>query len=96
MTTITSAASARGTSARTPGRGFVPPSVPSAQRQQSSAGPHASRTSCSRTIPVSAVTAPNAIMPGTDHVVRTRSQMLTRSATVNAEQACAMGGATYM
>ena len=64
MTAITSAARARGTSARTPGRGFVPPSVPSAQRQQSSAGPHASSTSCSRTIPVSALTAPSAIMPG--------------------------------
>ena len=52
--------------------------------------------SCSLTMAISAPANPSATTPGTDHVWRTRSQIVTKSATANAEQACENGGAMYM
>jgi hypothetical protein len=45
---------------------------------------------------MSAVTRPRSTSCGTAHVVRTCIQTVTNNATANAEQACDIGGATYM
>jgi hypothetical protein len=52
--------------------------------------------SCSRTVAISAPERPSAIAPGTVHASRTHSQIVTKSATANAEHACEYGGDTYM
>ena len=45
---------------------------------------------------ISAAASPSATACGTDHVRRACSHTVTKSATANAEQACDIGGATYM
>ena len=53
-------------------------------------------TSCSRTIAISAASAPSAAPPPSVQRSRTRSQTARNAATANAEQACDIGGAMYM
>ena len=63
---------------------------------KSRAGPRAMNTSCSRTIAINPADSPSAKVPAGDHALRTCSQTDTNTATLNAEQACEKGGATYM
>ena len=60
------------------------------------AGPTTKKTACSRTITISAQTAPSPIRPPSDHVSRTRNQTATNSAAANALQAWLKPGAMYM
>ena len=72
MTKAAAAASGPRSAATDAGTRGVPSVTlkPAAQKTASSAGPHASSASCSRTIPVSAAAAPSAIdRRATDHVV---------------------------
>jgi hypothetical protein len=71
------------------------PVVVTRVRAKSTRTPSAKKTSCSRTIAMRAAANPSEIIPGRDHVRRTRSQTVTNSATANAEQACENGGAMY-
>src|SRR5215203_2881951 len=64
-----------------------------AESRKSSAGPRAMNRSCSRTIPISAATAPSATTPPTDQSRLTCSQMTTNAATANAERGGGGSGA---
>src|ERR1700752_1673635 len=72
------------------------PARPNTLQVRSTTGPSARNTSCSRTRAISAAERPSALAPPRLQRSRTFNQIVTNSATGNAEHACEYGGDTYM